>query len=517
MIDETLHGGESDGTADESKESRLDLERSLSLKLRSALTDLGPTFVKIGQQLSIRPDLVSPTVLYELQRLCDAVPPFADDIAMKVLAEDLLSAKGCDGDASSSSNTTPMNGKEINDMILDTFENMPQLVASASLGQVYKATLRSSNNESTTATKHTNNNKSALVEQVAIKIQRPDMLETVSLDLFLLVSYGKTVDKLCSVLTNQIPYHELFLNGFANGAFMELNYVQEAENQMYFRNELHARFHGNKKSSPNNGNKTNSFRIPFLQSSRRSNNAEKVIVPKVFEQFTTQRILVSEWIDGIPLARAPPAQIRELIPVGVELFLCQLLDIGRFHADPHPGNLYVTTSKIDGVTPTLCLLDFGLIAHVSEDARNNMTRAIVNLLQGDYDTLIAHDAKRLGFLPHDMDVTDLKPVLKTILKEGLVDAGSNLHDRKRNLQAISTELNEVFFKYPFSVPPFFALVTRGLGLLEGIALTGDPSFDIFQASYPYAKRRAIETFSVKDYSNISRNMLSLRRTSTELN
>jgi aarF domain-containing kinase len=111
-----------------------------------------------------------------------------------------------------------------------------------------------------------------------------------------------------------------------------------------------------------------------------------------------------------------------------------------------------------------------------------------------------------------MDVTELKPVLKTILKKGLLEAGSNLHDRKRSLMAISNELNEVFFKHPFSVPPFFALVTRGLGLLEGIALKGDPLFDIFQASFPYAKRKAIDMFSVKDYTNISRGMLARHRT-----
>jgi len=133
---------------------------------------------------------------------------------------------------------------------------------------------------------------------------------------------------------------------------------------------------------------------------------------------------------------------------------------------------------VDGITPTLCLLDFGLVAHVSEGARDDMTRAIVHLLQGDYDTLIARDAKQLGFLPSDMDVTPLTPVLTTILKEGLVEAGSNLHDRRRNLMAISNELNEVFFRYPFSVPPFFALVTRGLGLLEGIALTGCVDGDV---------------------------------------
>ncbi|KAL7529550.1 hypothetical protein ACHAXR_004073, partial [Thalassiosira sp. AJA248-18] len=469
------------------------------------------------QQLSIRPDLVSPIVLHELQRLCDAVPPFEDEVAMKVLAEELLSRGK--GGHNAMERSTSLNEKEVNETILSVFQEMPLLVASASLGQVYKATLRTnddSNNSTTPQKQGTIIPQQQQQQEVAIKIQRPDILSTVSLDLFLLVSYGKMVDKICSVLTNQIPYHEIFLNGFASGAFMELNYVHEAENQMYFRKELHSRFHGNNNNNMSNNDKKYNFIGSFFKSSSSRNiHVEKVIVPKVYEQYTTQSILVSEWIDGIPLAQAPPEQIRELVPIGVEIFLCQLLDIGRFHADPHPGNLYVTTSKVDDTTPTLCLLDFGLVAHVSEDDRNNMTRAIVNLLQGDYDTLIAHDAKHLGFLPHDMDVTELTPVLKTILKEGLVGAGSNLHDRRRNLMAISNELNEVFFQYPFSVPPFFALVTRGLGLLEGIALTGDPSFDIFRASYPYAKRRAIETFSVKDYGKISRNILTLRRASTQ--
>merc|ERR1712157_138900 len=135
-------------------------------------------------------------------------------------------------------------------------------------------------------------------------------------------------------------------------------------------------------------------------------------------------------------------------------------------------------------------------------SRKSITRAIVNLLQGDYDTLISHDAKHLGFLPHDTDVTELKPVLKKILQHGLLESGSNLHNRKRNLMAISNELNEVFFEYPFSVPPFFALITRGLGLLEGIALAGDPDFDIFQASYPYARRRAMEMFGVRGLNEL---------------
>jgi len=121
-----------------------------------------------------------------------------------------------------------------------------------------------------------------------------------------------------------------------------------------------------------------------------------------------------------------------------------------------------------------------------------MTKAIVNLLTGNFDSLVQRDAKELGFLPHDMDTQELQPILTKVLTEGLLESGSNLHTRKRKLMDISNELNDLFFRYPFSVPPFFALVTRGLGLLEGIALSGDPNFDIFQASYPYASRRALQ-------------------------
>ena len=101
-----------------------------------------------------------------------------------------------------------------------------------------------------------------------------------------------------------------------------------------------------------------------------------------------------------------------------------------------------------------------------------------------------------------LDTTELQSLLKTILTRGLLESGSNLHARKRKLMEISNELNEVFFKYLFTVPPFFALVTRGLGLLEGIALSGDPSFDIFKASYPFARRRALEVFGAHSLNQL---------------
>lgn len=172
-----------------------------------------------------------------------------------------------------------------------------------------------------------------------------------------------------------------------------------------------------------------------------------------------------------------------------------------FHSDPHPGNLLVTDDE--GV---LCLLDYGLTAEVDLAAREAMTNAIVNLLYRDFDSLVHVDAKQLGFLPHDFDTSELKPILTKVLTGGVLESGSDLHKRKRKLQEISNELNEIFFRYPFQVPPFFALVTRGLGLLEGIALVGDPEFDIFRASAPYATRRAVGL--------MGRHMTSRRRNKT---
>jgi len=408
------------GDEPRSREEILALQHVHAANLRAALTRLGPAFVKMGQQLSIRPDLVPPAALAELQKLCDSVEPVPDETAMQVLRQEL----GCRSQSE----------------LEDKFTGLHR-VAAASLGQVYQATIKDTG------------------EVVAIKIQRPDMMEQLSLDLFLLQTYGRTVDAICEVLTEQIPYHENFLESFAMGSYMELDYENEAAHQLRFKEEFEKR-------------------------------RCKVKIPKVFEEYTTRRVICTEWIDGMKLVDAPREEIRRLIPVGVELFLTQLLDIGAFHADAHPANLYVTNEG------QLCLLDFGLCAEIDERSRHAMTSAIVNLLSGNFNSLIASDAKELGFLPEDMDVTELKPILTKILTEGLLESGSNLHERKRKLMDISNELNEVFFRYPFSVPPFFALITRGLGLLEGIALSGDPDFDIFRASLPYAKKRAIAVFGL---------------------
>jgi len=167
---------------DKEEKERNSIMRYHAQQWRQALTRLGPAFVKMGQQLSIRPDLVPPVVLEELQKLCDSVTPISDDIAMQLLETEL--------------NCHPSK----------LFTNL-RFVASASLGQVYRGTLVISDNDDDDDDDGTQQRRRQKEEEVevAVKIQRPGMMESFSLDLFLLQQWGVFMDAWTSVITHQKP------------------------------------------------------------------------------------------------------------------------------------------------------------------------------------------------------------------------------------------------------------------------------------------------------------------------
>ena len=254
-------------------------EKVQAMKLREALTNLGPAFVKAGQQLAIRPDLCPPVVLKELQKLCDSVRPIPDDVALQVIREELFTKTTDTTTVAAVDQDDDQNVKIHEEDPLDAvFEDL-RLVASASLGQVYRGRLRDTGLE------------------VAVKVQRPGMRKAFSLDLFLLQLWGDFMDTFTSIFTKQLPFHAALFDTFSQGSYSELDYENEAKNQLHFKEQLAAR------------------------------NC-RVKVPDVVLQYSTERILTTEWIDGEKLADAPKETIRRLIPVGVELFLTQLLDIG---------------------------------------------------------------------------------------------------------------------------------------------------------------------------------------------
>lgn len=374
-------------------------------ELREILTVLGPTFIKLGQALSVRPDIVGPDAMNELRDLCDAVPSFSNEIAFEMMEEEL--------------------GMPVSEIYSEISEKP---IAAASLGQVYKARLRSNSDE------------------VAVKVQRPDMLRKVSLDLYCL----KRVAKFAEVLEQKFTAAQTDFTGllleWAQGTYKELDYENEAANSRKFASLVQAR-------------------LP------------DVYVPAVYDEYTSRKVLTMEWINGVKLADCKPEQINALVSKGVECFLFQLLSAGFFHADPHQGNLM----RLDN--GQLCVIDFGLMAVIEKQEMDAMVSAIVHLANRDWPRVI-DDFVTLKFLPVGIDKSQVEPVIGAILDQALEGGGA----KSINFQSLSEELATVTFDFPFSIPPAFALLLRSLSVLEGIALVGDSEFKLIMESFPFVSK-----------------------------
>uniref|UniRef100_A0A7S2PDN7 Protein kinase domain-containing protein n=1 Tax=Leptocylindrus danicus TaxID=163516 RepID=A0A7S2PDN7_9STRA len=372
-------------------------------ELRDTITSLGPFFIKLGQALSIRPDVLSPRSMVELQKLCDKVPSFDSKIAFATIEKEL--------------------GRSVDDIFS---EITPEPIAAASLGQVYKATLRETG------------------EIVAVKVQRPNVLETVSLDLYLARELGMFARNF-PALSSRLDAVAL-LDEFAYRFYQELDYVLECENGLKIREQMSV--------------------LPM------------VVIPNNFPQYTSRRVHVAEWVEGEKLSQSTADDVGALVNLGVITYLTQLLEFGFFHADPHPGNMMRTN---DG---KLAILDFGLMTEVTDDQKYGMIEAIAHLLNRDY-TEIGQDFINLDFIPQGTDTKPIVPALTKVFDVALAGGGA----KSINFQELAADLAQITFDYPFRIPPYFALVIRAISVLEGIALVGNPNFAIIDEAYPYIARR----------------------------
>merc|ERR1719163_2358175 len=370
--------------------------------LREVLTSLGPFFIKLGQALAIRPDILSPSAMYELQRLCDKVPAFDNELARQTVRDEL--------------------GTSIESVFS---EFSPRPIAAASLGQVYKGVLRNGG------------------ETVAVKVQRPFVLETVSLDLFLMREAAELVSKF-----NTKTDFVALLDEFAPRFYGELDYVNECKNGLYFEKIME--------------------------------NITQVKVPRNYPALTTRRVHVAEWVEGEKLSQSDAGDVSSLVAVGMIAYLTQLLESGFFHADPHPGNMLRTP---DG---RLAILDFGLMTQVTDDQKYGMIEAIAHLVHRDYDN-IGDDFVRLGFIPPGTDLAPIVPALSNVFDAALAGGGA----KSINFQDLAADLAQITFEYPFRIPPYFALVIRAISVLEGIALVANPEFAIIDEAYPYISQRLL--------------------------
>ncbi len=393
-------------------------------QLRNLFIRLGPTFIKVGQALSTRPDLVPKDYLDELVKLQDQLPAFPTHIAWQIIEQEL--------------GRSP---QEIYQSI------SAQPVAAASLGQVYQGQLFSG-------------------EEVAIKVQRPNLVSTISLDLYL-------IRWAASWSAPWLPLnlgHDLTLivDEFGGKLFEEIDYINEASNAerfaSYFREDL------------------------------------TVKVPKIYWEFTSRRVLTLEWIHGCKLTDTEKVASEgmdsdRLIQIGVVSGLRQLLEFGFFHADPHPGNLFAVRPQcpVEGsvnygnwpATEAMAYIDFGMMDQLDEATKEALVDAVVFLINRDYPAL-AQVFVQLGFLAPDTDIRPIIPALEKVLGDVM---GSKVVDF--NFKTITDQFSALMYEYPFRVPAKFALIIRSLITQEGLALSINPNFKIVEVAYPYVAKRLL--------------------------
>jgi predicted unusual protein kinase regulating ubiquinone biosynthesis (AarF/ABC1/UbiB family) len=383
-----------------------DRQRRRAEWLRDRLIGLGPAFVKVGQAVSTRPDLLPLVYLEVLATLQDRLPSFPNEIAFSFIEEEL--------------GWKP-------ETLFSQFD--PEPFAAASLGQVYHAITHEG-------------------DEVAIKVQRPDLVQVISLDLALLRRLAALVERFPRLSRGQ-PWVSL-VDEFGTKLFEELDYVHEAY--------LTDRFRANVQGLPH------------------------IYAPRVYWEYSSRRVLTTEYITGIKVTEkeqleAAHVDIPALLSQGVRANLKQLFEDGLFHADPHPGNLLVRPE--DG---TLVFIDFGMMGIIHPDQKLRILEIFVDVINRRPESL-KENLIALGCLRPDARWDELIPLANNLFKAVFGDA-----ERRHTFQDVTNSFAPLLYEYEFRIPVDFAYIVRAIMTLEGISRQLDPGFDIWAVSAPYAAR-----------------------------
>jgi predicted unusual protein kinase regulating ubiquinone biosynthesis (AarF/ABC1/UbiB family) len=390
------------GEGSDNKKARLEKQ---AVWLRNSLIGLGPTFIKIGQALGTRADLLPLAYVRELSTLQDQVPAFSTAEAYARIELEL--------------------GRSLQECYAE-IDSEP--VASASLGQVYRARLSSG-------------------EEVAVKVQRPDLERIISFDVAVLFKIVKLTNRFFPKANENADW-EGMLREFHVTIFEEMDYVKEGRNADRFRYN---------------------FRT-----------WRAIRVPKIYWSHTSRKVLTLEFIRGTKVVDLEGLRARRISAVKVNrllvrTYLKQLLEDGFFHADPHPGNLLVMDSG------HLAFFDFGMVGRITPELQSRMIDAFFHVVARDVHGL-GQDIINLNFLKPGVDPETVRPVVERLFKVYL-----NLKLGEVKFKELTYDLAEVVYEYPFRLPANFTYIMRALMTLEGIGICTDPEFSFFETAKPYAK------------------------------
>ena len=365
-------------------------------RVRMTLEELGPTFVKLGQLLSTRPDLIPLEYVQELSKLQDNVPAFPyDEVRVAVKAET----------------------GEFPEEIFGSFDQTP--IAAASLGQVHKAIL-----------KHTE-------EVVAVKVQRPNIQQTIEVDLGIMLHLASLMER---HVTEMEAFHPTqAVNEFARSVEEELDYTLEASRIEHFARQLL--------------------------------DDETVYVPKVYRDLSTQRMLVMEFIDGTKASdfehlKQQGYDLKEVASRGADSILKQICVCGFYHADPHPGNIFILPNNV------VCFIDFGMMGRISQQQREDFTD-FVDLLVNKDENKIVEALLKLANFTEDPDRSELQKDLMEF-----IDRYASLPLEKLEIAKMLQSVLVILTKLGMSLKPNLYLMIKALSTAEGLGRFLDPEFEI---------------------------------------
>jgi len=383
-------------------------------RIRMAFEELGPTYIKLGQILSTRPDLVTPDLISELAKLQDEVPPFPFNDARKIIENEL--------------------GQPLEESF-SAFEEKP--LASASIGQVHRAELLDG-------------------DSVAVKVQRPGIKKTIEVDLEIMLHLATLAEKHVEELSFHRPVK--IVEEFAKTLERELDYNIEASSM-----ERVAR--------------------QFL-------DTPHVIIPAVFRETSSARVLTTEFIQGIKISNeelldAGGYDKKLITKRGADICLSQVFDHGFFHADPHPGNIFVLPDNV------ICLLDFGMVGNIDRNTRESFVELVDSIVRRD-ESMAAHQILKLTSWEEEPDNRAFEKDVADFM-------GRHLYKplKEINLGKLLQELLELAALHRLRIYPDIFLMLKALTTVEGIGRKLDPDFDMVAQSAPFVARVKLNRFSPK--------------------
>ncbi|PJD96633.1 MAG: ubiquinone biosynthesis regulatory protein kinase UbiB [Legionella sp.] len=393
--------------------------RSQGEALRSSLEELGPIFVKFGQALSTRPDILPEDIAFELSKLQDKVAPFSSEQAIQIITQ----TYGMPPEA-----------------LFAFFDPIP--MASASMAQVHAATLKTG-------------------EEVVVKILRPNIQKIIQQDIHILYAFARFAYRYWPESRRLKPIE--IVREFERTLLDELDLLREAANGAQLR--------------------------------RHFNHSPLLYIPEMHWSYARQNVLVMERIRGIPISdlsqlRDQGINIKKLAERGVEIFFTQVFRDRFFHADMHPGNIYVSYEHKEN--PQYICIDFGIIGTLNDNDQRYLAHNLIAFFNRDYQQ-VAKLHIESGWVRRDTRIEEFESAIRTVCEPIFEKPLKDI-----SFAQVVLKLFQVARRFHMEVQPQLVLLQKTLLAIEGLGRQLYPELDLWATAKPFLERWVKEQVGPKN-------------------